>query len=118
MSSHLDRRQALQRQEDQDAARADFVIGLVALAFNLSAEAVRTEDRRPATVRARQTAMYLTHVGFALPLARVGAAFGRDRATVGHACNRVEEWREDPAYDALLLNLEACVRSAPSASFP
>jgi hypothetical protein len=40
--------------------------------------------------------MYLTHVGFALPLSRVARAFARDRATVGHACNRVEEWREDP----------------------
>jgi chromosomal replication initiation ATPase DnaA len=63
--------------------------------------------------------MYLTHVGFALSLQRVGVAFDRDRATVAHACNRVEAWREeDPAFDALIAGLEHCIRAAPARSFP
>lgn len=118
MSSLKERQQALNRQSDQDQARAQFVTHLVAMAMETPADAVAAGERSAVLDRARQTAMYLTHVGFALSLGRVATAFGRDRATVGHACNRVEDWREDPAFDALLLRLEACVRAAPSASFP
>ena len=118
MSSLSQRQLELNRQSDQDQARAQFVTHLVAMALAAPAEAVTAGERTALADRARQTAMYLTHVGFALPLSRVARAFARDRATVGHACNRVEEWREDPVFDALLLRLEACVRTAPSASFP
>lgn len=118
MSSLTERQVALQRQSDQDAARAQFVTHLVAMALDAPGSAVLAGERRHAANRARQVSMYLTHVGFALPLGRVATAYGRDRATVAHACNRVEDWREDPAFDALLLRLEACVRAAPSASFP
>ena len=118
MSSLTQRQQELNRQSDQDQARAQFVTHLVAMAMDAPAEAVSAGERNALAARARQTAMYLTHVGFALSLGRVARAFGRDRATVGHACNRVEEWREDPVFDALLLRLEACVRAAPAASFP
>jgi len=62
---------------------------------------------------ARQVAIYLTHVAFELSLARVAAAFGRDRSTAAHACHKVEDGRDDPAFDACLEDLEACLRSAP-----
>lgn len=118
MSSLLQRQSELRRQADQDLARAQFVTHLVALAMDAPGGAAMTGGRGYRVDRARQVAMYLTHVGFHMPLSRVAQAFGRDRATAGHACNRVEDWREDPAFDALLLRLEACVRAAPSRSFP
>jgi chromosomal replication initiation ATPase DnaA len=62
--------------------------------------------RRP-VARARQTAMYLTHVAFGLSLTRVGICFGRDRTTVRHACALTEDRRDDPALELGLSALEA-----------
>ena len=66
---------------------------------------------------ARQVAMYLAHVTFELNLARVGFAFGRDRSTASHACQIVEDRRDDPAFDAWLDGLEDCLRTAPEPQF-
>ena len=33
-------------------------------------------------------------------MSEIGAAFGRDRTTVGHACNVVEDRRDDAAFEA------------------
>lgn len=62
---------------------------------------------------ARQVAMYLCHVGFELSLARVAAAFGRDRSTVAHACHAIEERRDEPQFDLWIGALEAMLLSAP-----
>src|SRR5262245_12092505 len=40
---------------------------------------------------ARQVAMYLAHVACGLNLTEVGYIFARDRTTVAHACNVVED---------------------------
>ena len=118
MSTGTQRRHAKWRQTDQDRAKADFAVHLVAMAFEVAAEAIWEGDREPLAVRARHVAFYLTAVGFGLSLARVGAAFGRDRTSVAHALGRVEAWRDDPRFDAALLQLEHAVRQAPSARFP
>jgi chromosomal replication initiation ATPase DnaA len=118
MSNISNRRAARDRQSDQDLACAEYAAHLVALAFGVSVEAIFDGGREVEAVRARQIAMYLTHIGNGLSLARVGVAFGRDRATVGYAIHRVETWRDDPAFDARLLSLEHAVRSAPAARFP
>lgn len=91
---------------------------LVAMAFQIAADVIWEGDREPSAVRARHVAFYLTAVGFGLSLARVGAAFGRDRTSVAHALARVESWRDDPRFDSALLQLEQAVRQAPSARFP
>jgi chromosomal replication initiation ATPase DnaA len=59
---------------------------------------------------ARQTAMYLAHVGFQLSLTRVGRAFGRDRTTVRHGCALIEEARDDIRFDQALDAVEAAMR--------
>ena len=64
-------------------------------------------------VRARQLAIYLTHITFHWSLNRVAYAFGRDRTTCGHACRKIEDLREDAAFDRRLAELEACLRQAP-----
>lgn len=63
-------------------------------------------DRRRTACHVRQIAMYLCHVVLQLPLHDIGLAFGRDRSTVGHACNVVEDRRDNPAMDELLSALE------------
>lgn len=65
-------------------------------------------DEQP-VVLARQVAMYLAHVNLQLPMQVVGHAFGRDRTTVAYALGRIEDRRDEPAFDALLTRMEALV---------
>ena len=43
----------------------------------------------------------------------MAAAFRRDRTTISHACQKVEDMRERAELDHALSLLEACVRHAP-----
>jgi chromosomal replication initiation ATPase DnaA len=61
---------------------------------------------------ARQTAMYLCHLVFALRASDIATAFGRDRSTAAHAIARIEEARENPEVDRRLYWLEAALRRA------
>jgi chromosomal replication initiation ATPase DnaA len=70
---------------------------------------------------ARQSAMYLAHVAFGLSYSEIGRAFGRDRTTAAHACQLVEDRRDDPGVDATLATLEhvfAALRRRLDASVP
>ncbi|HEX7791829.1 MAG TPA: helix-turn-helix domain-containing protein [Afipia sp.] len=85
----------------------------VALDFGLEAgylEAALRGSQRVAF--ARQIAMYLAHVGFALNFDAVGRAFGRDRTTVAHACRVVEDGRDDIWFDCRMATLELICRAA------
>ena len=55
--------------------------------------------------------MYLAHVTCGLSLTEVGQVFARDRTTVAHACSRVEDQRDDPAFDRALELLEGILRA-------
>jgi chromosomal replication initiation ATPase DnaA len=86
---------------------------LVAGRFEVPAAQIVARRRgRHRAARARQAAMYLAHVAMGVPLATVGKAFHRDRSTVTHACHRVEDRRDDPAFDAALADLELASRIA------
>ena len=67
--------------------------------------------RRRASCHVRQIAMYVCHVVLRLSLSDIGAAFGRDRTTVSHACNVVEDRRDDAAFDAFVSTVERVVLS-------
>ena len=99
---------------EADRERAVLITHLVAFSTGVPARDIAAHGRvaEPA-VAARHLAMYLAHTGLGWPLARVGAAFGRDRTTVGHACRRVEDRRDDAEFDRTLEVLEACLRHAP-----
>ncbi|MFT3997008.1 MAG: helix-turn-helix domain-containing protein [Asticcacaulis sp.] len=97
-----------------DAARAGYVIDLVSLITGVPVADIRATDRRDArTSRARQLAMYLTYVAWQWPLYRIGAVFGRDRTTVGYACRRIEDLRDNRDVDTTLDWLEACLQALP-----
>lgn len=90
----------------------DLLTRLVAAVTDVPASAIAGGPRGDGRVSAaRQLAMYLAYTVLQWPLAEVGAAFGRDRTTAGHACARVEDRRDDPAFDALLDRLEGAVRA-------
>jgi hypothetical protein len=98
-----------------DRIKAAFVTSLVAMNTGIPARDIVARSRTSAEAAlARQMAMYLAHVGFAWPLARVGAAFGRDRTTAGYACHRIEDLRDRPEFDAVMNEMEACLRAAPA----
>lgn len=118
--SAVSRRPAAERAAERplvdpaDRARAGFLTYLVSLATGIEAPSIASRKRSSArAARARQVAMYLAHIGFAWPMRRVGAAFGRDRTTASHAVHRIEDLRDQPGFDVLLEGLEACVRAAP-----
>lgn len=99
----------------RDRLTVGFVTHLVSLATGVPAAEITAPRRASqAAVRARQLAIYLTHITFHWPLARVAFAFGRDRTTCGHACRKIEDMREDAAFDRRLADLEACLRQAPA----
>lgn len=98
----------------RDRAAASFVTSMVAMTTGVPAREINAPTRaRAKAARARQMAMYLAHVGYAWPMARVAAAFGRDRTTASHACHRIEDLRDDPAFDAQITAMETCLRQAP-----
>jgi chromosomal replication initiation ATPase DnaA len=66
--------------------------------------------------RARQLAMYLTHVLLGRSMTEVGHLFGRDRTTVAHACALIEDAREDPAFEQQVLRLEEAINGLIEAS--
>ena len=100
----------------RDRLTAAFITHAVALATGVSPTEIASAKRTSkAAARARQIAIYLAHVNFNWPLIRVAFAFNRDRTTCGHACHRIEDMRENAAFDARMSVLEACIKQAPEA---
>jgi chromosomal replication initiation ATPase DnaA len=82
----------------------------VAAVFDVDVEDLRAATRRSAQAAfARQVAMYLAHVVCGLSLTEVGLIFARDRTTVAHACELIEDRRDEPGLDARLEHLERAV---------
>ena len=85
---------------------------VVMCVFGVPAYDLQTASRGRANVAlARQTAMYLAHVGCSLSLTEVGTLFERDRTTVAHACALIEDRRDNPDFDRALELLERAVRA-------
>src|SRR5689334_18746323 len=96
---------------------APFLTNLVGAAFGVSSDRLALSGRGPADVAlARQVGMYLAHTRLRLPLQHAGALFGRDRTTASHACQRIEELREDARMDMILDCLERAVDIRPDRS--
>lgn len=73
--------------------------------------ATAERDRRFAVAHVQQIAMYVCHVALQLSMSDVALGFGRDRTTVGHACARVEDRRDDRAFDDLVGAVERVVKA-------
>jgi Bacterial dnaA protein helix-turn-helix len=91
-----------------DTARVCWLMeAATAAAFAVPVDELRAPTRRaPAAAFARQCAMYLAHVALGLRYSEIGRLFRRDRTTAAYACGLVEEQRDDPAIDRVLLTLE------------
>ena len=88
----------------------------VALVFEVDPSELGAATRRsPRAAFARQVAMYLTHVVCGLSMTEVGALFARDRTTVAHACEVVEDRRDDPELDSRVERLECAIGAVVAA---
>lgn len=97
----------------QDEHSVRLAVGLTGYAMQIPAEKMLSVSERDHHVaRARQVAMYLSHVGLGMSLARIAAALGRDRSTVAHGCHRIEDLRDDPDVDEWLDELEVKLKEA------
>lgn len=109
----------MKKTRDQDFDLAQLAASLVGYSLKKPADLILMEGRGPADAAfARQVAMYAVYVSFGVSLARVAAAFGRDRSTVAHACHLVEDRRDDPELDAWLDNLDRTLKEAAKLSSP
>ena len=102
----------LREKERADRMRARLAWLVAAYAFGVT-EAELSSERSSRAVRARQVAMYLAHVALEMSLGRVATALACDRSTVAYACHRIEDRRDDAAFDDWLNALEASIRAAP-----
>ena len=104
------------RDTSRARCRRDAITRCVSVAFGVSMRAMSRAGRSDArAVFARQVSMYLLHVVFSTSLQLVGKLHGKDRSTVAHACQRVEDRRDDAAFDAFLHDLELAVSALDSA---
>ncbi|ODT31607.1 MAG: chromosomal replication initiator DnaA [Kaistia sp. SCN 65-12] len=89
------------------------LIDIAAALFNVPSKELRKPGRTALSVaRVRQIAMYVAHVVLRLTMSEVGAGFGRDRTTVLHACQVIEDLRDDPELDRLVLMVESVASAA------
>lgn len=89
------------------------LIDIAAALFSLPSKELRRPGRTalPAS-RVRQIAMYVAHVVLRLKMGDVGCGFGRDRTTVAHACQIVEDLRDDPEFDRVVAMFEKVASAA------
>ena len=84
------------------------IVHLVSENLKISPELIMHHSRCQVQIaKARQLAMYLLHVCVGCSMSSVGRFFGRDRTTVSHACNKIEDMRDDDEYDDFVAYLEA-----------
>jgi hypothetical protein len=105
----LRRRARRRRQRAEISPRS--VSGIVAkiateMMFLTSDEPQRGRNRRFIMSHVQQIAMYVCHVVLQMTMSEVGRGFGRDRSTVGHACARVEDRRDEAGFDRLVAAIE------------
>lgn len=83
------------------------LVHAVARGFRVREAAIMAPGRTGAReALARHAAMYLAHVGCGRSYAEIAALFGRHRTSVSYACARIEDRRDEPAFDDLMARLE------------
>ena len=97
------------------SANDELIIGrmskeIASEAFGVAQADINGRSRTAEVSFARQVAMYLAHIVGQLTLMQVAYAFDRDRTTVSHACNNVEDRRDGPMFDMQLNYLEQRLR--------
>ncbi len=89
------------------------LIDIASAVFSLPSKELRKPGRTAMSVsRVRQIAMYVAHVVLRLRMSDVGRGFGRDRTTVIHACQTIEDLRDEPEFDRIVSMFEQVASAA------
>jgi chromosomal replication initiation ATPase DnaA len=100
-------RRRRQRAEISPRSVSTVVATIATEMMSLTAEEPqRGRNRRFLMSHVQQIAMYVCHVVLQMTMSEVGRGFGRDRSTVGHACARVEDRRDEAGFDRLVAAIE------------
>jgi len=90
-----------------DPAYARLTIAAVGLEFGLPDLTIGDVSKvSRQSIFARQVAMYLLQTVFDMTMTRAAELFARDRSTVAHALNVVEDSRDDPVFNRKLEKVE------------
>ena len=90
-----------------DPAFARLTVAAVALEFGSHELSMDMAHRGPKDMAfARQVAMYLLQTVFDMTATRTAELFSRDRSTVAHALNVIEESRDDTVFNRKLTKVE------------
>lgn len=101
------------RRDECTVELCECMMDITAALFNVSSKEMRRPGRTSQDVaRVRQIAMYVTHVILRVSMREVGRGFGRDRTTVVHACHLIEDMREDPDFDQVVVMTERVAMAA------
>jgi len=98
-----------------DIAQAQLTLAATALSLGVPYVDVFTRQKLTASeIFLRQISMYLLNTVYGFNLSRVARVFQRDRTTVRHACQRIEDQRDSPVFDDFLTGLEQFLLAAPA----
>lgn len=90
-----------------EAELASLCVGAAAALSGVSSKDIAGPRRgRASAAQARHLAVYLLHVAFGASLSSCGRVFFRDRASIRHACARIEDARDDAGFDLAVSRLE------------
>jgi chromosomal replication initiation ATPase DnaA len=98
---------------EKRAQICEAVIDLCSALFNVSGHDLRQANRcSQGIARVRQIAMYLCNTTLGVSLTEIGKAICRDRTTVSHAVQLIEDLRDDAEFDAIMEQVERVTRIA------
>jgi chromosomal replication initiation ATPase DnaA len=98
---------------EKRAQICEAVIDLCSALFNVSGHDLRQANRcSQGIARVRQIAMYLCNTTIGVSLTEIGKAICRDRTTVSHAVQLIEDLRDDAEFDAIMEQVERVTRIA------
>ncbi len=85
----------------------DLVVELVSLVECVSRKDILAKKRGMFAIsHARQLVMYLLHTSLRFSYQDVAGWMNKDRTTISHACNVIEDMRDNPALDSKLERIE------------
>lgn len=106
-------RATTKRRDEVSLEICECLIDIASALFSVPSKELRKPGRTAISVsRVRQIGMYVAHVVLRLTMGEVGVGFGRDRTTVHHACQVVEDMRDDPEFDRMVQVIERIASAA------
>ena len=111
-------RKALSQDVLRQRAQYNLVLSYMASAYRSKPEFLLTNSRGSKHLSdARHMTNYLAHVVFGINFTDIGKMALRDRTSIAHGCNRVEDLRDLPQYDRALHFAEIALQEFFAASW-